>query len=175
MAAGLQPVFKHQARDTGEFSGVVRHKDTARSPGDRGDPEVGLADDGTCLFESAANVNIVFHCRDVRPGNGERLEDMVHLKRVMIRSGTFRSSKFQLCEHLERNENFTGRMLEKPLPQMVGTAAKAGDKDVGIDETGHLRLGIEGFHGGREWPAWSLERRVINGAEGRHPLSGVGG
>lgn len=66
-------------------------------------------------------------------------------------------------------------MLEKPLPQMVGTATKAGDKDVGIDEPGHLRLGIEGFHGGREWSIRSMERRVINGTEGRHPFSGVGG
>lgn len=112
MAAGLQPVFKHQARDTGEFSGVVRHKDTARSPGDRGDPEVGLADDRTCLFERAAYVNVMFHCRDIR---------------------------------------------------------------LGIDETGHLRLGIAGFHGGREWPARSMERRVIDGTAGRHPLRRVGG
>jgi hypothetical protein len=45
----------------------------------------------------------------------------------------------------------------------------------GVDETGHLRLGIKGGHGNGKRTNRSNERRVIDGAERRHPLSGVSG
>ncbi len=72
------------------------------------------------------------------------------MKRVVFRSGAFCSSKFQFSEHLEWDENFAWRMLEKLLPHMVGTPTKAGDKDISIDEVNHLRCGIKGFHWDRK-------------------------
>lgn len=92
----------------------------------------------------------------------------------MFRSGAFCRSEFQLGEHLEGNENFAWGMLEKFFPHMVGAATKAGDEDIGIDETGHLRPGIEGLHGGRKGALWSTERRIADRTEGRHPFGGVG-
>ena len=130
---------------------------------------------GACLFERAADVNVVFHCRDIRPGYRERLEDVVHLPCMMFRSGAFCRSKFQFSEHLEGHEDFAGRVLEKPIPHMGGPATEAGHEDIGIDETCHLRFGIKWGHGSRKRANWSTERRVIDGAEGRHPLGGVGG
>ena len=93
----------------------------------------------------------------------------------MFRSGTFSRAEFQFSEHLEGNEDFAGRVLEKSIPHMSRTPAEAGDKNIGIDETCHLRFGIKRGHGSRKRANWSTERWVIHGAEGRHPLGGVGG
>lgn len=65
--SGVQPVFKHQAGNAGEFVRVVGDEDSARCPGDRCNPEVGLADERACLFERAADINVVFHCLGVGP------------------------------------------------------------------------------------------------------------
>jgi hypothetical protein len=92
---------------------------------------------------------------------------------MMFRSGAFRRSKFQLSEHLEGHEDFAGRVLEKTIPQMGSATPEARHEDIGVDETGHLRLGImRGDRGGKR-TGGSNERRVIDGAESRHPLSGV--
>ena len=163
----------HQAGNAGEFVRVVGDEDSARSPGDRGDPEVGLADEGACLFEGAADVNIVLHRRDIRPRDGEWLEDVVHLMRVMLRPRALCRSEFQLREHLEWDYDFTGSVPEKLLPHMIGTTAEAGDEDVRIDESGHLRHCIEGFHGDGKRALRSMERRVYYGTDSRQPFGGV--
>ena len=103
-----------------------------------------LADDITCLFERAADVHIVLDCRDIRPRNGKGPKDVVHLPRVVFRSGAFGGIEFRLGEHLEGNENFGGWIPKEFLPDRVGTTAKASDEDVGIDEAGHLLSSIKG-------------------------------
>ena len=103
-----------------------------------------LADDLTCLFERAADVHIVLDCRDIRPRNGKGPKDVVHLPRVVFRSGAFGGIEFRLGEHLEGNENFGGWIPKEFLPDRVGTTAKASDEDVGIDEAGHLLSSIKG-------------------------------
>ena len=133
----LQPVFQHEAGNAGKFVRVVGDEDSARRPGDGGDPEIGLADDGTRLFKRASDVHIVFHCLAVRPRDGKWLEDLLHLTCVMCRSGALGCSEFQLGQHLEGNENFIWRLPEKFLPDRVGTSPKAGDEDIRVDETGH--------------------------------------
>ncbi len=69
---------------------------------------------------------------------------------------------------------FTGSVPEKLLPDMIGTTAEAGDEDVGIDEAGHLRAGIKGFHGGGKDTLRGTKGRVVDGTESRQPLGGVG-
>lgn len=97
------------------------------------------------------------------------------MPRMMFRPGTFCRSEFQFGEHLEGNKDFAGQVLEKAVPHMGGTPPEAGDKDIGVDESGHLRLGIKGGHGSGKRTNRSNERRIIDGAERCHPFSGVGG
>lgn len=56
---------------------------------------------------------------------------------------------------------------------MVGAATKASDKDIGIDETGHLRRCVKWFHRDRKRTYWSMKRRVVDGPEGSHPLRSI--
>ena len=150
------------------------HEDSARGPGDRSDPKVGLADESACPFESGADVHVVLNRRNVRPRDGERPEDDLHLERVMFRSGAFCRSEFQLREHLERDPDFRRWMREKFFPHMICAATETGDEDVRIDEAGHLRSGIEGFHGGRKDALRGSKGIISDGAKGRHPIGGVG-
>ena len=133
----LQPVFKHEAGNAGEFVRVVGDEDSARRPGNGGDPEVGLAYDGTRPFERASDIHIVFHCRSVRPRDGKWLEDLVHLACVMFGSGALGRSDFQLGQHLKGNEDFIWRVPEKFLPDRVRALPEAGDKDIRVNETGY--------------------------------------
>ena len=67
------------------------------------------------------------------------------------------------------------RLRVASSPQALGRERGKIHPSCLIDETGHLRLGIKGCDGGRKWPGRSNERRVIDGAESRHPFSGVSG
>ena len=84
-------------------------------------------------------------------------KNVVHLQRVVSRSGAFGGTEFQFGEHLEWDENFGGWIPKGFLPDRGGTTAKASDKDVGIGEAGHLPPGIKGFHGGGKGALWSKE------------------
>ena len=55
----------------------------------------------------------MLHRREVRPRDGKWSEDIIHLKRVMFRPCAFYCSEFQLDEHLERDKNFTGWVVEE--------------------------------------------------------------